>query len=342
MTREPVLALLDYSKTYEVDTDASDYAIGKVFLSELDFTMEYKPERANIVADALSRKMKFATINQLNGFLLEHIRKGLSHDPTTKSLVELAKEGKTKRFWLDGELLYTHGHCFYVPHYGKLRKEVMKECYDSRWASHPGMRRTLALLEDRYYWPHMGEDVKTYVKTCLVCQQDKVELKSPTDLLQPLPVPERPWESVSMILLLVCLSLMGLQTRDEYWGVHCLLSVIEMGDLGLILDVIVQVNGLRLKLFHKYASTNRWTSRTSEYVIGDISSALCECHTKGLAKVVGCCLIFVQFTAKWSHKSKLVRDSDGPTSTHTQRCCDLLYKAKSCSLSICEGLAIEE
>ena len=74
----------------------------------------------------------------------------------------------------------------------------MKECHDSKWAGHPGMHRTLALLEDRYYWPHMGADVETYVKTCLVCQQDKVELNTPAGLLQPLPVPERPWESLSM------------------------------------------------------------------------------------------------------------------------------------------------
>ncbi|XP_052479618.1 uncharacterized protein LOC128034816 [Gossypium raimondii] len=74
----------------------------------------------------------------------------------------------------------------------------MKECHDLKWAGHPGMYRTLALLEDRYYWPYMGVDVETYVKTCLVCQQDKVELKTPVGLLQPLPVPERPWESLSI------------------------------------------------------------------------------------------------------------------------------------------------
>ncbi len=74
----------------------------------------------------------------------------------------------------------------------------MKECHDSRWAGHPGMHRTLALLEDRFYWPHMSDDVETYVKTCLVCQQDKIELKTPAGLLQPLPIPERPWESLSM------------------------------------------------------------------------------------------------------------------------------------------------
>lgn len=34
---------------------------------------------------------------------------------------------------------------------------------------------TLALLERGYYWPNIRDDVINYVKTCLVCQQDKVD-----------------------------------------------------------------------------------------------------------------------------------------------------------------------
>ncbi|XP_016675407.1 uncharacterized mitochondrial protein AtMg00860-like [Gossypium hirsutum] len=51
MIREPVLALPDYSKPYE--------ARWLVFLAEFDFMMEYKPESANTVANALSRKIEF-------------------------------------------------------------------------------------------------------------------------------------------------------------------------------------------------------------------------------------------------------------------------------------------
>ncbi|KAK8994844.1 hypothetical protein V6N11_045913 [Hibiscus sabdariffa] len=74
----------------------------------------------------------------------------------------------------------------------------MTECHDSKWAGHPGMHRTLALVTDQYYWPHMDRDIEAYVKTCLICQQDKVETKKPMGLLQPLPIPERPWESISL------------------------------------------------------------------------------------------------------------------------------------------------
>ncbi|KAA3452503.1 polyprotein [Gossypium australe] len=112
--------------------------------------------------------MGFAAISQPDNLLLERIQEGYSHDPTAKNFIKLANEGKTRRFWLQGDLLFTRGHRLYVPQYGNLRKEDMKECHDSRWVSHPGIHRAMALLEDRYYWPHMGDDVKTYETTCLI------------------------------------------------------------------------------------------------------------------------------------------------------------------------------
>ncbi|KAL0336611.1 UNVERIFIED_CONTAM: hypothetical protein Sradi_4873000 [Sesamum radiatum] len=56
----------------------------------------------------------------------------------------------------------------------------------------------VTLLAHRYYWPRMEEDVEAYVRTCLVCQLDKVERKKEAGLLQPLPIPEVPWQSISM------------------------------------------------------------------------------------------------------------------------------------------------
>lgn len=54
------------------------------------------------------------------------------------------------------------------------------------------MNRTLALLEESYYWPRMQDDVELYVRTCLVCQQDKIEQQRPASLLEPLMTPEKP------------------------------------------------------------------------------------------------------------------------------------------------------
>ncbi|GKB81754.1 putative nucleotidyltransferase, ribonuclease H, partial [Tanacetum coccineum] len=56
----------------------------------------------------------------------------------------------------------------------------------------------LALVEGTYYWPKTGDDVETFVRTCLICQQDKIEQKKSGGLLEPLTIPNGPWESVSM------------------------------------------------------------------------------------------------------------------------------------------------
>ncbi|KAK2991862.1 hypothetical protein RJ640_013037 [Escallonia rubra] len=59
-------------------------------------------------------------------------------------------------------------------------------------------QQLLKLIESGYYWPQMGDEVQEYVKTSLTCQYDKVERKKKAWLLQPLSVPKRPWESVSL------------------------------------------------------------------------------------------------------------------------------------------------
>ncbi|XP_050387307.1 uncharacterized protein LOC126803565 [Argentina anserina] len=107
------------------------------FLAEFDYTIEYKPEKANVVADALSRKAEFASISQFTSPLLSKIKEGLRVDPQAQSLITLVKEGKTRRFWLDDDLLYTRGRHIYVP--------------------------------------KMRDGVEEYVSTCLVCQEEKSE-----------------------------------------------------------------------------------------------------------------------------------------------------------------------
>ena len=169
------------------------------FLAEFDYKLEYKQGKENVVADALSRRVELmATVLKPQSHLLGRVREGLSHDVQAKNIVEFVKEGKTRRFWLEDDLLYTKGKRIYIPKWGSLRKEILKECHDSMWAGHPGTHRTLALVSDAYYWPQMRDDVDSYVRTCLVCQQDKVEQRQPGGLLEPLPTSSRPWECLTM------------------------------------------------------------------------------------------------------------------------------------------------
>ncbi|KAL5840603.1 hypothetical protein ACOSQ4_013211 [Xanthoceras sorbifolium] len=72
------------------------------------------------------------------GEVISLIKEGLQHDSLGKSLVGLANDGKTKRFWVQDDLLYTVGNRLYVPKFGNLRKNLIKECHDTKWAGHPG------------------------------------------------------------------------------------------------------------------------------------------------------------------------------------------------------------
>ena len=63
-----------------------------------------------------------------------------------------------------------------------------------------GRDRTFWKLSQNFYWPRMGKDVKDFVLSCESCQRNKSG-KTKTGLLQPLPLPERPWADISMDLI---------------------------------------------------------------------------------------------------------------------------------------------
>ena len=93
----------------------------------------------------------------------------------------------------------------------------MKECHDSKWAGHPSIHHTLTLVGDSYYWPHLKEHAKAYVKTCIVFQQDKVEQGALVGLLEPVPIAKRPWESISIDSLWAYPQLRGATGYLSWW-----------------------------------------------------------------------------------------------------------------------------
>ena len=58
--------------------------------------------------------------------------------------------------------------------------------------------RDTKLLSRNYYWPNMKETVNQYVTSCVLCQQNKTSRTLQSGLLQPIAIPSRPWEVVSL------------------------------------------------------------------------------------------------------------------------------------------------
>ena len=76
--------------------------------------------------------------SQLQGKMVDLIKEGLQHDPVAKSFITLAHEGKTRRFLVADGLLYIKRKRLYFPKWGSIRKNLIKECHDSKWASYLG------------------------------------------------------------------------------------------------------------------------------------------------------------------------------------------------------------
>ena len=96
-----------------------------------------------------------------------------------------------------GGILLDRG-CIRVPADGSLRSKLLEHFHNTPEAGHEGVLRTYKRLSNSCTWPGMKKDVKAHVRACETCQRAKMETLKPAGLLQPLPVPDRVWEDISM------------------------------------------------------------------------------------------------------------------------------------------------
>ncbi|KAH9780609.1 hypothetical protein KPL71_008138 [Citrus sinensis] len=57
--------------------------------------------------------------------------------------------------------------------------------------------KTVVILQEHFYWPHMKRDVERLCGRCVTCRQAKSKVQ-PYGLYTPLPIPSAPWTDVSM------------------------------------------------------------------------------------------------------------------------------------------------
>ncbi|MCO5595622.1 hypothetical protein L7F22_049667 [Adiantum nelumboides] len=80
----------------------------------------------------------------------------------------------------------------------QLRPKVLIECHAPPYAGHRGMDATVKAVDMFFYWPTLRRDVDAFVRSCLVCQKVKFDKQKAPGLLQPLPILDKPWESIAM------------------------------------------------------------------------------------------------------------------------------------------------
>jgi transposase InsO family protein len=79
-----------------------------------------------------------------------------------------------------------------------LHTRLIMEAHAQLSTAHPGRNKTYRIIADRYYWPGMSSDIDQYIRNCGDCCRATIPRDKTPGLLKPLPIPDRPWQHVSM------------------------------------------------------------------------------------------------------------------------------------------------
>ncbi|WVZ89330.1 hypothetical protein U9M48_035751, partial [Paspalum notatum var. saurae] len=195
-------------------------------IKDYDLEVHYHPGKANVVADALSRKahcnfieacptvrvlcceigeieMPIALEAELYNLVLEPTIKDqiIAAQKQDKGMSHIRDEINDKKkacFKLDEEGVLWFKNRLVVPKDMELRKKILDEAHTSMFTLHPDSNKMYQDLKQKFWWTRMKREIAKYVSECDVCQRVKADHLRPAGMLQPLAVPAWKWEDIHM------------------------------------------------------------------------------------------------------------------------------------------------
>ena len=203
-------------------------------IKDYDCVIDYQPGKADVVADALSRK-SIQMLRALNAHLslsddgtvvakliarpslLNQVLEAQKKDEKIAVIVSQIGNGKEITFTVneDGVLYYKDRVC--VPDDNDLRKVILEEAHSGSFVIHPDSTKMYQDLKMSFWWSGMKRDISEFVTKCLVCQRVKAEYQVPSELLQLIRILEWKWDRITMNFV-VGLPLTG-RKHDSVWVV---------------------------------------------------------------------------------------------------------------------------
>ncbi|KAA3469742.1 DNA/RNA polymerases superfamily protein [Gossypium australe] len=148
-------------------------------LKDYDLVINYHLGKANVVANAVSRKSLF---------VLWQIYESQKSDD----------ELQAKRNFKLGLMVVYYSEAEYVYRGIQNWYRSLYEAHIGIMSIHPGSNKMYNDLKKMYWWLGMKRDISEFVSKCLICQQVKAKHQVPSGLLQLVTIPKWKWERVTM------------------------------------------------------------------------------------------------------------------------------------------------
>jgi hypothetical protein len=149
------------------------------------------------------RIIKELEINQINLSIspieeqLDLIDRLLQENRTATDLDEARKLGMDGQngYSVEEGLLKRHGKLVVAE---SVRTALIVTAHCGITTAHPGKSKTKRLIKERYYWKGMDDDIERFVSNCAACHRSKVPRGKTPGFLHSLPIPDRPWQHISV------------------------------------------------------------------------------------------------------------------------------------------------
>ncbi|RVW35112.1 hypothetical protein CK203_085924 [Vitis vinifera] len=151
--------------------------------------------RTKVSLEAIARALQHHSQGFRSG-LENKATDALSHIPISMELAALMVPNR-----IDTSLISSQVEA--DPHLAKIKQMLLDDpdAYPRAmlaWLEGIPVPADLQTTHERFLWVGMKNDIKEFVEKCLVCQQNKTLTLSPAGLLQPLPIPDKIWDDVTM------------------------------------------------------------------------------------------------------------------------------------------------